>query len=145
MEVYIAARFSRIQEAQFLAAFLEEQCGHNVISRWMKPGSDHRMSDGTLSEQAENSERERFATEDLEDLYQAEWLISLMEKPRGNGRGGRHVEFGYALGMNVKTVRVFDRIKMTIIGPRETVFHHLPEVQHFNTISLFKESMRVEQ
>ncbi len=58
----------------------------------------------------------------------ADAVVSLMELPRNNGRGGRHVEFGYALGLGKL---------MFIIGPRETVFHHLDEVRHFDTSEEF--------
>lgn len=117
MKIYIAARFSRRPEAHALAKELQ-QLGHKITSRWVKPDSDHVTPTG-LSQQAADAERERFAKEDLEDLIACDMCVSLMEEPRGNGRGGRHVEFGIAIGLDKRLV---------IVGPRETVFHHLPNV-----------------
>lgn len=126
MKIYIAARFSKRPEANALAQKLQNM-GHTITSRWVKPDSDHVTPTG-LSEQAANAERERFALEDMEDVLACDCCISLMEPPRSNSRGGRHVEFGIALGL--------DKM-MIIIGPRETVFHHLPEVLQFESVDAF--------
>lgn len=128
--IYIAARFSRRPEANALAQELKAQ-GHEITSRWVKPETDHVLPTG-LSQQASDAERSRFAGEDYDDVNAAEWTISLMEEPRSNGRGGRHVEFGMALAWGHK---------LTIIGPRETVFHHLQEVDAFDTIEAFLASL----
>lgn len=66
--------------------------------------------------------------EDIEDVLACDHMISLMEEPRNNSRGGRHVEFGIALGL---------KKGMTIIGPRETAFHHLDGIEHFESIEDF--------
>ncbi len=121
-KIYIAARFSRRPEANTLARALMA-LGHTITSRWVKPETDHVIPTGT-SEQAADSERRRFAMEDVEDVLACDWMISLMEEPRSNGRGGRHIEFGMALALGKR---------LTCIGPRETVFHHLDEVEHYET------------
>lgn len=126
MKIYIAARFSRRPECNALAHQLKA-LGHTITSRWVKPDSDHVVPTG-LSAQAADAERERFAREDVEDVFAADAMVSFMEAPRSNSRGGRHVEFGmgYAKGC-----------LMFIIGPRETVFHHLRNVRHFETVEDF--------
>ena len=126
MKIYIAARFSKRHEANKLANILKHH-GHEITSRWVLPDSDHLVPTG-MSAQAADSERRRFATEDCQDVEACDWCISLMEEPRSNSRGGRHVEFGYALGLGKK---------MTIIGPRETVFHHLDVIEHFEDMGDF--------
>lgn len=126
MKIYIAARFSKRPEANQLARELMD-VGHAITSRWVKPDSDHVTPTG-LSKQAADAERQRFALEDLEDVIACDCCVSLMEEPRNNSRGGRHVEFGIAVGLKKKLV---------IIGPRETVFHHLPEVEHYDTVEDF--------
>lgn len=123
MKIYIAARFSRRHECHALAKSLME-LGHEITSRWVKPDADHVIPAG-LSAQAADNERRRFALEDLEDVHAAEWTISLMEEPRNNSRGGRHVEFGIAIALGHR---------LSIVGPRETVFHHLPRVEAFSTV-----------
>lgn len=130
MKIYIAARFSKRPEANQLAHLLQS-FGHTITSRWVKPDSDHVTPTG-LSVQAADKERQRFAQEDLEDVIACDWCISLMEEPRSNSRGGRHVEFGIALGLGKL---------LTIIGPRETVFHHLPRIAHFNNMGAFASSL----
>lgn len=126
MKIYIAARFSKRPECNELAHALQAQ-GHTITSRWVKPDSDHVLPTG-LSAQAADKERERFAVEDLEDVQACELLVSLQEEPRNNSRGGRHVEFGLAIGLDKR---------VACIGPRETVFHHLPGVEHFEGVEQF--------
>ena len=128
--VYIAARFSRRPECNRLGHLLKAR-GCVITSRWTKPDCDHVLATG-LSRQAEDSERQRFALEDVEDVRAANWTISFMEEPRSNTRGGRHVEFGLALALGHR---------LTIIGQRETVFHHLPQVEQFDTVDQFIASL----
>lgn len=137
MRVYFTARFSRRHECHALGKILEKH-GHTIVSRWTLPDSDHVLPGG-MSEQAEDSERERFAVEDLGDVEIAQWCISLMEQPRNDGRGGRLIEHAHAYCM--LKFGINDMQKITIIGPRETVFHHLPEIEHFNTVEDFYESL----
>lgn len=40
-----------------------------------------------------------------------------------SGRGGRHVEFGLALGLGKRVI---------VIGHQENLFHHLPQVEFFH-------------
>ncbi len=126
MHIYIAARFSKRPEANALAQRLKA-LGHTITSRWVKPDSDHVTPTG-LSEQAADAERQRFAEEDLADVQDCDMLVALMEEPRSNSRGGRHVEFGIAVGLDKALV---------VIGPRETVFHHLPGVIHYDDVEQF--------
>lgn len=124
--IYLAARFSRRHECHAIAKRLMS-VGHTITSRWVMPEADHVIPVGQ-SEQAADAERRRFAEEDCFDVHACTWMISLMQEPRDNSRGGRHIEFGMALGLGKK---------LTIIGPRETVFHHLPQVEHFDTVDDF--------
>ena len=126
MKVYLASRYSRREELNVYRADLEQR-GLTVTSRWL--AGDHQISDSGLSEQAKEADRIRFATEDWEDLLQAELCISFTEEPRSsNSRGGRHVEFGAALAAGQRCV---------VIGPRENVFHCLPWVEVFASWSEF--------
>lgn len=134
MKFYIAARFSRRPECNDLAHKLKS-LGHEITSRRVKPDSDHVVPTG-LSAQAADAERERFAREDFADVLAANAMVSLMEEPRNNSRGGRHVEFGMACDQGCA---------MYIIGPRETVFHHLKFVTHFETVDDFLAHMATRQ
>jgi nucleoside 2-deoxyribosyltransferase len=122
MKIYFAGRVSQRGTLQQWADDCV-QLGHVTVSRWSMRESTHFLVDG-LSPQAKDDERRRFAMEDIEDIDKADIVISLMEEPRGPGRGGRHVEFGYALARGKRLI---------CVGPRETVFHHLINVEHFAT------------
>lgn len=119
MKIYLAARYSRLPTINQWAADLQA-LGHEITSRWSL--NESHLLPGELSKQAADAERQRFALEDMEDIRACDMCVSLMEEPRNNSRGGRHVEFGVALAL---------RKRLVIVGPRETVFHHLPEVYHF--------------
>ncbi len=116
MKIYLAARYIRCMEMCFNEADLRG-AGHVVTSRWIRGGDEIDDEDRAALQNAIS------AQEDVEDLLAADCVICFTEEPGGrNGRGGRHVEFGMALALK-KT--------MIIIGPRENVFHYLPEVMHF--------------
>ena len=118
----MAARYGRREELLGYAAQIEAR-GDVITSRWLR--GNHQVTDDGLSGDAEGTvhERERFALEDMADLLAADMLIAFSEPPRSAfSRGGRHVEFGIALGVGLPVV---------VIGPRENVFHCLPGVQVF--------------
>lgn len=111
--IYIAARYSRKEEADTLALDLELS-GHTVVSSWHRPNS----------RTPEWKDRE-IAEQDLLDLLDADTLISLAEEPRRPTRGGRHIEFGIALAAGHRIIVYGDGE-----GLYETVFHSLPEIEH---------------
>ena len=125
---YIAARYGRWQEMQGYREQLEA-LGHTVTSRWINGTHSLRDDDPTLEFRAQ------MAMEDLDDLENADALICFTEPP-GNihGRGGRHVEFGYALAMHRTTSRALGGgfLPLHVIGYRENVFHCLPYVDFFD-------------
>lgn len=125
--VYLAARYSRNPEMRErrdeLAAL-----GYVVTSRWIDqhdgalPDSlDHAALNGNPSAGA------AFGQADVDDLARADTVISFTS-PEGGGKGGRHVEFGLALGQGKRLV---------IVGPRENVFHTLPGVEHHDSWEAF--------
>lgn len=126
VRIYMAGRYGRREELKGYAARLKG-LGCTVTSRWLDGGYelDDNAPDPALAA--------RWAAEDLDDLHAADWLIAFTESPgpvQGRGRGGRHFEMGYALGMSM---RVF------VVGHRENVFCHLPEVEHFNDFDGFRD------
>ena len=120
VKVYLAARYSRRNELRVYRADLET-LGFAVTSRWLD--GNHQIDDAGLSEEGSPAERTRFAQEDWDDLMEADACISFTESPRSAAsRGGRHVEFGAGVAAGKF---------MVVIGPRENVFHCLPEVAVF--------------
>ena len=122
MKFYISARYSRRQDAEDLGHLILEN-GHNVTSRWVwreQPDNYEVM---------EHEEVAQLALEDIDDVIKADALIALSE-PSDNpyGRGGRHVEYGYALACGMVII---------VIGPLENIFHYMNEVSNFETVDEF--------
>lgn len=142
MNIYLAARYSRRLE---LCGYREElrAMGHVVTSRWLD--GTHQIADdgrpigddgegliegdsGAHSAEAV-ALRERFASEDIIDVQNSDCVISFTEPPRTNARrGGRHVEFGIAIGINITQARPRDRLALIVVGHRENVFHWISPV-----------------
>lgn len=114
MNIYLAARYGRRRQMQGIAQELESH-GHLVTSRWIR--GEHDSLDGD----ADPEQQGRWAEEDIEDIGAADVLLTITEDPGtpGAGRGGRHVELGYALGQGLPVL---------LVGPTEHVFHHHPRV-----------------
>jgi len=129
VNVYLAARYSRRKEILGYAEQLKK-IGVAITSRWIE--GSHQISDdqlGLIDKQLHESEEaaqlgQRFAIEDVTDIANADLFIGFTEEPRTvSSRGGRHVELGLALG---------NGLECWIVGPRENVFHCLPEVRCFS-------------
>ena len=117
MNIYLAGRYGRRLELLGYAAQLVD-LGHHVTSRWLD--GEHEAIDATASV----GEQRTWAAEDFSDIDSSSVLIAFTEEPGVGGRGGRHVETGYALGCG-KMVEV--------VGPVENVFHTLPQVRRWET------------
>lgn len=106
MKIYLAANYSTNPAMREIARELERH-GHEVTSEWIL---------GTHA----GHDQASYAKIDLRDIDAAEALVLFSEQPSGSRtRGGKHVEFGYALA---KGKRLF------IVGNHGNVFHHLPGV-----------------
>lgn len=118
MKIYLAARYSRMEELKGYADELAA-AGHVITSRWIRGGN------GIPETAAVDMESQRFALEDYRDLSAADTVISWTEPPRveSTARGGRHVEFGLALAMGKRIL---------VVGPRENLFHTMPGVHQFD-------------
>lgn len=117
---YLAARFSRIDEMLGVRDVLEA-LGHKVTSRWINGAHKAAEDDAEAMR--------RFALEDIIDIANADTVLLFTEEPRSTpNRGGRHVEFGYAMALpNVTTI---------VIGPYENAFTTLAD-QRFDNWSRF--------
>ena len=112
---YFAAQFSRLAEVK---ALVEEarMAGVEVNSRWLNQYSTSGYAGGP-------GEGIKFAERDLEDIEVADALLFFAEDPTiGIPRGGRHVEFGYALALDKR---------IEVVGPKENVFHLLSRTVHW--------------
>lgn len=113
MKIYIAGMYSRRLELLEVSRMFEA-AGHKITARWLngdeeKPGMTQRDK-GQM---------------DVEDVVAADVVIlfstprTMFKDPGSGTSGGRHFEFGLALGL---------RKKMILVGPPESVFHHVVQV-----------------
>ena len=121
MKIYLAARYSRNAEMRGVRDVLEA-FGHEVTSRWIDQHGGNLLE--SIVAEKLNADPEgcaHYALVDLEDLQAADVVISFTSAG-GGGKGGRHIEFGLALGLGKHVV---------IVGPRENVFHTLPNIEWY--------------
>lgn len=115
MRIYLAARYDRRNEMKSVAEVLEA-AGHAVTSVWVY-GLHDDLPDLVS------------AVEDLDGVAEADCVVSFTEEPLEHApwaaRGGRHVEFGLGVAM---------RKRLCIVGRRENIFHHLPQVEIYSTV-----------
>lgn len=112
--IYLASAFLRRSEIARDATLLRRD-GLTIVSTWHDAPHD-------ITPEAELTyqQRARLAQRDRDDLEQAAVLV-LYGDPPGEyaGNGGKHVEFGYALALDLHIV---------IIGHRESIYAYLPNV-----------------
>ena len=111
--IYLAAAFRRKAEIAKYAATLR-QMGFAIVSTW-----HDRLDDESDTEEASHEDLRKFAILDLDDLHQADQFILFNGVGR---RGGRLVEFGYAVAY---------QLDIMIVGPKTTIFDHLPGIIHY--------------
>lgn len=116
--VYLAARCARSDELRVIAQDLEA-AGWDVTSSWLSVDSAV-AADGLVA----GGKAEQIATMDFKDLARSNVLVSFTEGNGARGKGGRHVEFGMAIALGIRVV---------VVGPRENVFHCLPQVEQYDT------------
>lgn len=122
MKVYFVGSYGR---RETLLSWARELEGHGieVTSRWLR-GEDDALEDGGMTEE----QSRRIAGEDLDDLARATHVVVYVEAPcLANMRGGRHVEYGIAIGFAQRILLVGD----TRAEPN--VFYHLdlPEIERW--------------
>lgn len=114
MKFYFAGSFKRRSE---LIRYMNEleTAGHIVTSRWLK--TEHEIDVTTEEELSPSGPAYRFAMEDIQDIQNADALVFFSSAGfEYKGRGGRHTEFGLAIGINRP---------IFFIGKRECAFHAL--------------------
>lgn len=121
--VYLAGRYDRREELLGYSRELESM-GYEIVSTWLDGYHDGLPND-------------IIANDDYADLLDAEIVIHFTETPEaGYNRGGRHVEFGLTYQIALRII---------IVGPRENVFHWLPDVEQYNSWEEAKWALRTIQ
>lgn len=126
MVVYLAGQYARRDEFR---GYVDELAKHGVTvnSRWLQEQEPLNSNMGDHSVEF----YKKTSTIDLEDIDNADAILFFSEDPTvGVVRGGRHVEFGYALGKG---------IPIYVVGFYENVFHYHKNVKHFGSLDKFYE------
>lgn len=126
MRIFLSARYGRREEMLRRAKELEGETTtfpgrSEIVSLWIYSHGEATSTE--LAEESMPKEAKAFAIDDLEDLDRAQVFIAFTEKPNNPfGRGGRHVEFGYAFRRLIES----NLDTIIIVGPEENIFHALP-------------------
>lgn len=124
MKVYLAASYVKRVLIQYFAELLELD-GHTTTSEWVSGIHEHTpWTEATYSRH------------DLECIDSCDLFMGFTEPiatPAEYKRGGRHVEFGYALAKGKRLV---------IVGPRENAFYYLPRVEQYDTFELARRALK---
>lgn len=137
MKYYFAARYSRHAEMrkyrdELMMAPTLGLGGNYVTSSWIDAHKGEWQTSMTAAQIQERTvEAADFANTDLADIDECHFFIAFTEAENGDSKGGRHVEFGYALCQGKELI---------IIGPRENVFYALAH-QQYDTWEAFLESL----
>lgn len=118
---YLAARWGRKEEMRAVRDDLVA-LGFEVTSGWIDSldNSDDETGNARPLELCRQD-----AERDLVDLMRADVVVSFTEPPGiGPMRGGRHVEFGVALGAGKE---------LWVVGFHENIFHALATVRFFES------------
>ena len=96
-----------------------EILGHQVTSSWLlcELPDDYPLED---------VQKRAFASHDLIDIGNTETFIAFLSDDPAHGRGGRHVEYGYALG-----IAEFRRMQTVVIGETDNIFYLVEQVRRF--------------
>lgn len=125
---YFAARYSRHAEMRERREQLAAATGGVVTSRWIDCHDGELETSHTPDAlNARPGECWKHGAIDLDDLDQADTIVSFTGNG-GGGKGGRHIEHGYAIAMGMRIV---------VIGPRENIFHCYPETEVYSTWTKF--------
>ena len=96
--------------------------GHEVQSRWLE---EEFQTEAGKRGTNEDCHREKWAKYDYQDVLLCDVMLNFTEPPNSCGRGGRHVELGLAIAWSKRVI---------VVGHRENVFHHLPQVEFCETV-----------
>jgi hypothetical protein len=120
MKIYLAARFTRIDEMRGYADELKED-GHEITASWVYGGEEGL----TFSD---------IASLDIADVLRCDTLVKFTE-PYGTPvpGGGRHSEWGVALAT---------KKALYLVGPKEQVFDWYPGVIDFPMFKHLRNHLR---
>lgn len=129
---YFASRYSRHPEMRaYRDALTGAIPGAVVTSRWIDCHGDELEQSYTPEVlNADPGGCWRHGEDDLQDLHMADVLVSFTGP---GGKGGRHIEHGYAMALACLT----GAPRIVIVGDRENIFHCDPDTELFPDFEAF--------
>lgn len=123
---YFAARYSRHPEMRAYRDELESAIpGAKVVARWIDCHNEELEQSYTPEAlNADPAACWRHGADDLADLHLSDVIVSFTGNG-GGGKGGRHIEHGYAMAREHWT----GAPRVVIVGPRENIFHCHPDTE----------------
>lgn len=107
--------------------------GIHVTSRWLDAES-FVPATASADEAGAPARLASIASQDIEDIHSADVVVVFNPREASSiGRGGRHVETGYALALGKQVI---------VVGVRSNVFHWLPEVTVIDDWDRLLEALR---
>lgn len=161
-KIFLASRYERYVEMQGFAQLLEQD-GHQIVSSWISGNTVPYPEDMVkYDEKGFSDEHCQYATKmaelDLNDLMSADTIISFTENPvEGYVRGARHVEQGFAMGINLAINFIIQAMgvpgpaifqmgflpkRLVVVGFRENIYHTLPGVEFHQTFEAMREALK---
>jgi hypothetical protein len=141
MKIYVAATYGRASEMKAIARLLREE-GHEVTSEcWHDSTTEEKQLEyeewerGRWHDDNEPVSFEQWcASEDARGVRAADMVVMVTDQVQDiklpfQSTGGRHFEFGLALGIGGKY--------LVLVGEPENVFHHVPIIKRFPTWDAF--------
>jgi hypothetical protein len=123
---YFAARYSRHPEMRsYRDQLVTAIPGAVVTSRWVDGHPDGFAQDVSFTPEFLGANPETCwinGRADIEDLLAAHTIVTFTGD--GGGKGGRHIEHGYAIAAGKRLV---------VVGPRENIFHCHPATEVYAT------------
>ena len=117
MTIYLSGQF---EDGLVLCNIRDDlqRLGYRITSRWLDSAA---WGPATAQAQTHGAERlAAIARQDFEDIVRAQLVVVYNpQEACAVGRGGRHVETGYALALGKPVI---------VVGARGNVFHWLPEI-----------------
>lgn len=117
MKIYFAGRYRDAAVFRHMGDGLREM-GHQIVSSWIY--TNRRA--GRNFEDISDEEKATIAQEDVDDVLSCDVLVLLSSD---GGRGGKHVEFGIAIGAGKR---------ICVLGQKQNVFHWLLRIEEYNNV-----------
>ena len=125
MNIYIAGKWEAKERLKAWRTVIENSNLGTVVGTWLN-------EEGKPGDQVSEREAWEYANRDLDEINAADLLI--LDTEDTNERGGREVEFGFALA---KCPHVW------VVGPKRNVFHRLANRHHMTWEETIR-TLRVE-